>query len=121
MENNSNSCWPIREHIADALTGQTCGVSSIGNRDLLIKSGVYELNDPTKDFAADFRHLTACVRAREGEFLLGVAGTNDGLFAAPSIDMTTMDPALVQRWKVRFEHALDEEANDSSKNAKAQL
>ncbi|KAF7197161.1 hypothetical protein HII31_01586 [Pseudocercospora fuligena] len=97
-------------------TSQTCGVSSIGNRDLLIRSGVYDIHNPEKDFAADFLNLNATVRARDNEFLLVISGTKEGLFSSPSIDMTSMDPVLVERWKDRFEHALDESDDCNEKS-----
>ncbi|KAK4636125.1 hypothetical protein CLAFUW4_00441 [Fulvia fulva] len=91
-------------------TMQTCGVSSVGNREALVKGGLYDLDDPSKDFAADFTDMTSSVRAREGEFLVGIGGTKDGLFCVPSVDSTRLDPALVQAWCKRFETALDEES-----------
>ncbi|KXT12737.1 hypothetical protein AC579_8914 [Pseudocercospora musae] len=97
-------------------TSQTCGVSSIGNRDLLIRSGIYDIHNPEKDFAADFLNMKATVRARDNEFLLGISGTKEGLFSSPSIDMTSMDPVLVERWKDRFEHALDESEDCNEKS-----
>ena len=88
---------------------QTCGVSSVGNREALLKGGVYDLNDPSKDLAADFVDMTSSVRAREGEFLVGIGGTKDGLFCVPSVDSTRLDPGLVREWCERFETVLDEE------------
>jgi len=87
---------------------QTCGVSSVGLRDRFIKGGVFRLNDSKKDFVADFQDLIASVRAREGEMLVGAGGTNDNIFVAASVDMSTMDAALVSRWRDRLEHVLDE-------------
>jgi hypothetical protein len=61
-------------------TPQTCGVSSIGNRELQIRGGVYPVDDPDVGFAADFLDMSASVRARDGEFLVGIGGTKDGLW-----------------------------------------
>ena len=103
--------YPIRTNP----TPQTCGVSSIGRQDALIKGGVYDLNDNSKDFVADLFRTNASVRAREGEFLVGIGGTENGLSAGCSIHVNTMDPALVEKWRQRFEHVLDDpnEANHS--------
>ena len=92
-------------------TAQTCGVSSVGRRDALLREGVFDLTDNSKDFVADLLANTASVRAREGEFLVGVGGTDDGLFAGVSIDITSIDPALVEKWCHRFEHVLDDVAD----------
>lgn len=87
---------------------QTCGVSSVGLRDRLIQGGAFNLNNPEKEFVADFQDLIASVRAREGEMLVGAGGTNGSIFVAASVDMSTMDAELVSRWRHRFEHVLDE-------------
>lgn len=89
-------------------TMQTCGVSSLGLRDRLIKGGVYDLQDKEKDFIADFQDLVAGVRAREGEFLVGAGGTSNEIFVAASADMSTMDTELVSRWRHRFENVLND-------------
>lgn len=86
---------------------QTCGVSSVGRRDALIKQGMYDLGDESKDLAVDFRNVLANVRARGGEFLIGIGGSSEGLWVNASIDASTMDPALVDLWRERFEHMLD--------------
>lgn len=66
------------------------------------------MNDPDKDFAADFQDLVASVRAREGEFLVGAGGTKSEIFVAASADISTMDAGLVGRWRDRMTHVLDE-------------
>ncbi|KAI5369549.1 Putative chloramphenicol acetyltransferase-like domain superfamily [Septoria linicola] len=97
-------------------TQQTCGVSSVGNRDLQISSGVYDLSKTEMDFVADFRGLSASVRARDGEFLVGISGTKGGLFSLPSIDMSMLDPALVEAFKHRFESILEDIEIDSDRS-----
>lgn len=87
--------------------GQTNGISSIGRRDGLISSGEYDLEDASKDFVADYRGLEMAVRARTGEFLVAISGGEDGLRAAPSIDIGVMDPVLVDEWKRRMESILE--------------
>lgn len=99
-------------------TAQTCGVSSVGRRDAIIKRGMYDLEkDDGKDFVADFRETAASVRVRDGEFLVGVGGTEDGLFVAVSVDATAMDPQLVEEWRQRFLNIL-EEKEDTSETAR---
>lgn len=95
-------------------TAQTCGVSSVGRRDAIIKRGMYDLEaEDVRDFVADFRDTAASVRVRDGEFLIGVGGTEDGLFIAVSVDATAMDPQLVEEWRQRFLHILEEEHESS--------
>lgn len=111
---NPQGAYPARKNP----TMQTAGVSSVGNRDALIKGGMFDLNDPRKDFAAEFLDMTASVRAREGEFLVGIGGSSKGLFCTPSVDANKMDPALVERWRHRFETVLCETNDANDKKAK---
>ncbi|EME49863.1 hypothetical protein DOTSEDRAFT_122199 [Dothistroma septosporum NZE10] len=99
-----------KQLLSSRSAGLTCGVSSVGDREALVRGGVYDLNDPTKDFAADFLDMTSSVRAREGEFLVGIGGSKDGLFCVPSVDSTTLDPEMVREWCERFETILDEDS-----------
>lgn len=123
-QNNNNNIqgqYPTHQNP----TPQTCGVSSIGNRDLQIRSGTFPIpsrqsnnnnNNAEKfRFAADFRNLTATVRARDEEFLFGVTGSRKALFSTPSIDMSSMDPELVQVFKERFETLLEELESDEGR------
>lgn len=99
-------------------TSQTCGVSSVGRRDAIIREGMYDIdNSQGKDFVADFRDTSASVRVRDGEFLVGVGGTEHGLFIAVSVDATAMDPQLVQEWRTRFLNVLEEDADDNGMHA----
>nr|OQO25431.1 hypothetical protein B0A51_06514 [Rachicladosporium sp. CCFEE 5018]OQO25694.1 hypothetical protein B0A51_07256 [Rachicladosporium sp. CCFEE 5018] len=107
--------YPMRPNT----TVQTCGVSSVGKRETL--RGMYDLEAAKregKDFAADFRHSNAGVRAREGEFLVGVGGSEDGLWANVSVDVTRVDPVLVEEWRQRFESVLEEDDQEAAKSAK---
>jgi hypothetical protein len=94
------------------MTRQTCGVSSVGRRDAWIKQGVYDVNDTQQDFVADYRAMYSCVRAREGEFLVGIGGSDEGLWVNASIDASAIDTALIAAWKDRMEHILDEPGNN---------
>ncbi|SMY19997.1 unnamed protein product [Zymoseptoria tritici ST99CH_1A5] len=97
-------------------TTQTCGVSSVGRRDAIIGKGMYDVESIVKqqgkDLVVDFRDMTASVRAREGEFLVGIGGAEGGLFAAVSIDGSVMDEGKVEAWKRRFETCLEELGRD---------
>ena len=56
-----------------------------------------------KDFVADFHDIQAAVRVRDGEFLIGVGGAEDGLWTAVSADATNLDPVLMGEWRERLE------------------
>jgi len=99
---NPQGAYPMRPNN----TLQTCGVSSVGRRDAFIKQGMYDVNDEAAEFAADFRDVLANVRARDGEFLVGIAGADDGLHANASLDACSMDPQLVEQWRTRLENIL---------------
>lgn len=102
--NNVQGMYPARQNA----TPQTCGVSSVGNRDLQISAGIFDVSRDSTDFAADFRDLTATVRARDGEFLFGVTGSGGALYSTPSIDMSSISPELVELFKDRFQSLLGE-------------
>ncbi|KAK0256488.1 hypothetical protein LTS09_008603 [Friedmanniomyces endolithicus] len=98
------------------LSRQTCGVSSVGNRSSVIHSTMYDIQDEARmaeqeGFVADFRAIHAAVRAREGEFLVGIGGSDEGLWADVSIDASSTDMRLVELWKERMESVLDEEVS----------
>ena len=95
---------------------QTCGVSSVGRRENVIRRGTHNLNDESKDFVADYRKIYATVRPRLDEFLVGVGGDEDGLWVDGSIDGNAMDPAFVEEWRKRFEDIL--EGEDSGRESK---
>lgn len=101
---NPQGQYPARPN----MTAQTCGVSSIGRKDAIIKRGTYDLRDTSKDFVADYRETKATVRPREGEFLIGIGGDEAGLWVNVTVDVSTLDPALVDVWRKRFETILDE-------------
>jgi hypothetical protein len=103
LRNTSNTqspqgAYPMRPNA----TTQTCGVSSVGRRDALLGPGMYEVNGMGGEFAADFRDIQAAVRVRDGEFLIGVGGAEDGLWMAVSADATSLDPGLMQEWRERL-------------------
>lgn len=91
---------------------QTCGVSSVGRS--LLGEGMYDVNAPLgtmegEDFVADYRKAYSCVRAREGEFLVGIGGGKaGGLWASISIDASKTDLEKVDQWKGKMMGLLDE-------------
>ena len=88
----------------------TCGVSSMGSRDSIISAGKYDVDrddDDDGDLVADFRNLETSVRAREGEFLVGVVGDGAHLMFSVSYDGCAIDPELAQEWKVALEDVLE--------------
>ncbi|KAM0695938.1 hypothetical protein Q7P36_004421 [Cladosporium allicinum] len=100
--------YPMRPNA----TMQTCGVSSVGRRDAFIGPGMYDvkslLGQSGKDFVADFKDIDAAVRARDGEFLIGVWGTESGLGLTVSADASTLDPELMKSWQARLRGIFEE-------------
>ena len=90
--------------------------SSVGRRENIIRQDTYDLKGNEKDFAADYRNIFATVRPRNDEFLVGIGGSEEGLWCNATVDGNSMDPILVEQWKARFETILDEE--DDGKMAK---
>ncbi|KAK5117694.1 hypothetical protein LTR62_005117 [Meristemomyces frigidus] len=98
-------------------SNQTCGVSSVG-RNPWLKRGMYDLHIPAQsigdggggegEFVADFRRSYSCVRAREGEFLVGIGGSDEGLWANISIDASTVDLELVGVWREKILRVLED-------------
>lgn len=95
-------------------TTATCGVSSVGRSGW--KIGEYDLDAdlPGEDddaFVADYRGLQQNVRARDGEFLVGIGGNDDGIGANVSYDGNAIDEESVVEWKRLMETILvgDEE------------
>lgn len=86
-------------------TMATCGISSVGKSGW--KIGEFDLDAelvPGEDaFVADFRSLRQNVRARDGEFLVGIGGGDDGIHVSVSYDARAMDEDLVNEWKMKME------------------
>lgn len=111
--------YPMRPNA----TVQTCGVSSVGRRDALIQQRMYDAHAPLgegRDFVADFKDMNAAVRARDGEFLIGVGGAEDGLWLCVSADASALDPVLMKEWQARL-HGIFEEMEEMEKQDKASL
>jgi len=87
-------------------TGQTCGVSSVGDRTRFLTQGLVDLDVVREEdneegggvFKVDFRDVLAAVRVRDGEFLVGSAGDDQGLHFAASSDGNANDEEKVYEW-----------------------
>ncbi|KAK5677340.1 hypothetical protein LTS10_009910 [Elasticomyces elasticus] len=106
---NPHGGYPMQPN----MTRQTCGVSSVGRGGGVIQAGMYDVHDSNRlaeqeGFVADYRSINAGVRPREGEFLIGIGGSDDGLWANVSIDASSIDLALLETWKEKMEHVLAE-------------
>ena len=90
-------------------SGQTCGVSSVGRSDAILKRGMFDLSGSGEDFAADFRGMLSGVRARDEECLIGIGGNDEGLWINASIDLSAIDPELVEIWRDRMQRVMAEQ------------
>lgn len=91
-------------------TMATCGVSSVGRS--AWKIGEYdvdaELPEGDDAFVADYRSSQQNVRARNGEFLVGIGGDDENIHASVSYDGNAIDEQSVNEWKERMEMILEE-------------
>lgn len=88
----------------------TCGVSSVGRSGW--RQGEFdvdgELGEGEDAFVADYRSSKQNVRARDGEFLVGVWGDDDGIAANVSYDGNAIDEEMIREWQNRMENLLVE-------------
>jgi hypothetical protein len=86
----------------------TCGVSSVGRSGW--RQGEFdvdgELGEGEDAFVADYRSSKQNVRARDGEFLVGVWGDDNGIAANVSYDGNAIDGDMVREWQHRMENLL---------------
>ncbi|POS81230.1 hypothetical protein DHEL01_v200384 [Diaporthe helianthi] len=89
----------------------TCGVSSVGRSDPATIPGQIDL---TRSLAGEDDALIAeilgtrqNVRPRDGEFLVGIWGSDDYIEASVSYDSCAIDPAWARVWKEKMETILD--------------
>lgn len=87
----------------------TCGVSSVGKTHPGLGPGQYDLTRPLEkegDLIADLQDIRFGVRPRDGEFLVGVLGTDESISAGVSYDACAIDSAWAEVWKEKFETIL---------------
>ncbi|CAN8100252.1 unnamed protein product [Discula destructiva] len=87
----------------------TCGVSSVGKANPHFQPGQYDLSRPLgkNDLVADTRGQKMNVRPRDGEFLVGIWGTDDSIQATVSYDACAIDAQWAARFEKRVETLLD--------------
>lgn len=92
-------------------TMATCGVSSVGRSDPGTTPGQIDLSRSLAGeddaFMADIRTTSQNVRPRDGEFLVGIWGSDDSVDANVSYDSCAIDPAWARVWKEKMETILD--------------
>lgn len=87
----------------------TCGISSVGKTHPLFGPGQYDLDRPLDtggDLVADLQEVRFGVRPRDGEFLVGVFGSDGSISAGVSYDACAIDPEWAEVWKEKFETLL---------------
>jgi hypothetical protein len=104
---NPQGAYPASQ----AATLATCGVSSVGDRRNLIRSGRYDVHRKLKEgeVVCDYRDNQTCVRVREGEFLVGASGDGEMMRFEASCDGCAMDMERVGKWVEWMERAFDNE------------
>lgn len=89
-------------------TMATCGISSVGKSSWEI--GRYDVDADLPDgedaFVADFRGMGQNVRARDGEFLVGIGGSDHSIGVGVSYDAGAIDERLVDEWAVKMQTLL---------------
>ncbi|KAK7540652.1 uncharacterized protein J3D65DRAFT_615991 [Phyllosticta citribraziliensis] len=88
----------------------TCGISSMGSVKKFLQSGKYKLDEKATEetgFVADYRSCRTCVRARDGEFLVGVSGMDDGMTFDVSYDGNEISEEVASFWRSNIESILE--------------
>lgn len=87
----------------------TCGVSSVGRANPHLQPGRYDLKRPLgeNELVVDPREVKMNVRPRDGEFLVGISGTDNSVQAGVSYDACAIDPKWAQKFVERVETLLD--------------
>ncbi|KAK8181801.1 uncharacterized protein BKA78DRAFT_258291 [Phyllosticta capitalensis] len=102
---NPQGAYPIKNSLFLA----TCGISSMGSVTKFLQSGKYKLNKEATErtgLVADYRACRTCVRARPGEFLVGVSGMDDGMTFDVSYDGNEISEEMAAVWKSKIEGIL---------------
>lgn len=87
----------------------TCGVSSVGRANPHLQPGQYDLTRSlmANELIADPRGLKMNVRPRDGEFLVGIWGTDHSIRATVSYDACAIDHRWAQRFGEKIETLLE--------------
>lgn len=98
----------------------TCGVSSVGDRRYLIRSGIYNVNKELEagEVVCDYRDNQICVRVREGEFLVGASGDGSMMRFEASYDGCAMDMERVGDWAEWMKGALGDKLEVEGRQVK---
>ena len=101
-------------------TSATCGVSSVGDRRSLIRSGRYDVHKQLREreVVCDYRDNQTCVRVREGEFLVGASGDGEMMRFEASCDGCAMDIERVSEWVKWMEDALEDKSEAKGRDTK---
>jgi hypothetical protein len=108
--------YPASEPAASA----TCGVSSVGDKRSLIRSGRYDVHKQLGEgeVVCDYRDNQTCVRVREGEFLVGASGDGEMMRFEASCDGCALDMERVGEWVEWMEGALEEKSEAKGRETK---
>ncbi|KUI73493.1 hypothetical protein VM1G_08813 [Cytospora mali] len=87
----------------------TCGVSSVGRSSPALDTGQYDLSRPLAgdELVADIRGTRQNVRPRDGEFLVGIWGSDESIDVNVSYDACAIDPVWAGRWREKFGKILE--------------
>lgn len=92
---------------------QTCGVSSVGRTTQ--RRGMYDLSRPVgqgdDSFVADWLGSQGSVRVRDGEFLCGIYGDEDGMDVGVSVDGNAIDEVKAAEFKRLIETLFGEDTD----------
>lgn len=110
LPDHRKETFPYQEHLPMKPNPNlaTCGVSSVGRMDPSLRPGQYDLQRPLAEdeFKADLREMKFGVRPRDGEFLVGIMGSDDFISAGVSYDACAIDPAWAEIWRDKMETIL---------------
>ncbi|GAB7342578.1 hypothetical protein MBLNU457_g0754t1 [Dothideomycetes sp. NU457] len=88
----------------------TCGVSSVGKAHPGLRPGLFDLDGDGGDgLVVDMDDMRQNVRARDGEFLVGVSGSDERISINVSYDGNAIDENLVKEWEKMMRGLLEEQ------------
>lgn len=88
----------------------TCGVSSVGKAHPGLRPGLFDLHgNGAAGLVVDLDGMRQNVRARDGEFLVGVSGSDENISINVSYDGNAIDENLVKEWEKTMMDLLEEQ------------